>query len=299
MKHLKLYESFNNIESTKEELNDPIKTDEGLFDKVYSNINPISSIKGKWNKESVFGINLNIQPGVYIKKSFVDKALEKISKLSKKWNLVYNSVDLYRVGKDEFIKFRFSDIEGDSDYGTESGPIPRDIREEIISDVKSELGDFVVVEDFDNRGYIYFNVSLDMINKRIDEGLFDFFKKKKPIRELPTDILYEPMNAGEANVFLKSHEMIDFNKVELDYLSPISKYHKLEDPNSVNVFFIQTMNNEFRIYKFDDEWYLIKHKEWVKRPNGIDDDVVWKYYKCDTFDGVKQFFGEQKKLGNL
>ena len=27
------------------------------------------------------------------------------------------------------------------------------------------------------------------------EGLFDFFKKKKPVRELPTEILYEPMNA--------------------------------------------------------------------------------------------------------
>ena len=99
--------------------------------------------------------------------------------------------------------------------------------------------------------------------------------------------------------------MIDFSKEELDYLSPISKYHKLEEPflstynkkfkdSDVKVFFIQTRNNEFRIYKFDDEWYLIKHKEWVLRPNGIDDDVIWKYYKCDTFDGVKQFFMEIK-----
>ena len=126
------------------------------------------------------------------------------------------------------------------------------------------------------------------------EGLFDFFKKKKPVRELPTEILYEPINARESDVFLKSHDMIDFNKEELDYLSPISKYHKLEDDpmnsTGADLFFIDTMNNEFRIYKFDDEWYLIKHKEWVKRPNGIDDDVVWKYYKGDTFDGVKQFF---------
>jgi hypothetical protein len=157
----------------------PIKTNEGLFDKVYSNMNPINNIGGKWNKESVFGMNLNIQPRVYIKRSLVDPTLEKISKLSKRWNLVYNSVDLYRVGKDHFIKFRFSDIEGDSDYGTESGPIPIDIGEEIISEVKSELGDFVVVEDFDDRGYIHFNISLEMIGKRIDEGLFDLFKRYK------------------------------------------------------------------------------------------------------------------------
>ena len=49
------------------------------------------------------------------------------------------------------------------------------------------------------------------------EGLFDFFKKKKPVRELPTEILYEPMNAIESDAFLKSHEMIDFNMVEVDY----------------------------------------------------------------------------------
>jgi hypothetical protein len=275
-----------------------IKTYEGLFDKVYSNMNPINNIGGKWNKESVFGMNLNIQPSVYIKRSLVDPTLEKISKLSKRWNLVYNSVDLYRVSKDHFIKFRFSDIEGDSDYGTESGPIPIDIGEEIVLDVKRELGDFVQFEHFHNRGYIHFNVSLEMIGKRIDEGLFDLFKKKKPVRELPTEILYEPMNAIESDAFLKSHDMIDFNKEELDYLSPISKYHKLEiSSTGADLFFIDTMNNEFRIYKFDDEWYLIKHKEWVKRPNGIDDDVVWKYYKCDTFDGVKQFFIKQKELG--
>jgi hypothetical protein len=132
-----------------------------------------------------------------------------------------------------------------------------------------------------------------MKHLKLFENFTDKESTKDDLYDLPTEILYEPMNAIESDAFLKSHEMIDFNMVEVDYLSSISKYHKLEE----DLFFIDTMNNEFRIYKFDDEWYLIKHKEWVKRPNGIDDDVVWKYYKGDTFDGVKQFFIKQKELG--
>ena len=141
------------------------------------------------------------------------------------------------------------------------------------------------------------------------EGLFDFFKKKKPVRELPTEILYEPINARESDVFLKSHDMIDFNKEELDYLSPISKYHKLKlvyPYSDVKCFQIQTMNkenwfiaDEFKIYKFDDEWYLIKHKEYGKTYSLDDYQTNYYYYKVDTFDGVKQFFIEQEKLGKL
>lgn len=134
------------------------------------------------------------------------------------------------------------------------------------------------------------------------EGLFDFFKKKKPVRELPTEILYEPMNARESDVFLKSHDMIDFNKEELDYLSPISKYHKLKKVYShsdVRCFQIQTTNNEFKIYKFEDEWYLIKHKEWGEVHSLDDYQEDYRYYKCDTFDGVKQFFIKQKGMKHL
>ena len=96
--------------------------------------------------------------------------------------------------------------------------------------------------------------------------------------------------------------MIDFNMVEVDYLSTISKYHKFEAPISssdVDLFFIQTMNNEFRIYKFDDEWYLIKHKEYGKTYSLDDYQTNYYYYKVDTFDGIKQFFIEQEKLGKL
>jgi hypothetical protein len=78
---------------------------------------------------------------------------------------------------------------------------------------------------------IYWRSSIYTVGLLI-KALFDFFKKKKPVRELPTEILYEPINARESDVFIKSHDMIDFNMVEVDYLSTISKYHKFEAPIS-------------------------------------------------------------------
>ena len=278
----------------------PIKTNEGLFDKVYSNINPMNNISRKWNKESVFGMTLNIQPGVYIKRDLVDPTLQKISKLSKRWNLVYNSVDLYQVGKDEFIKFRFSDIKGNSDYGTESGPIPIDIREEIISEVKSELGDFVVVEDFDNRGYIYFNVSLEIIGKRIDEGLFDFFRKK-PIESSPmVDTLYEPMEVPYMVEYEENHKTVPFTKSESDYIkglvkNPSDVVYNSGPKFSANHYLVKNVlvytrlytlysKDQFIIRKYDDEWFFVT--VYNSKINS------YKYYKCDTFDGVKQLLNK-------
>lgn len=128
----------------------------------------------------------------------------------------------------------------------------------------------------------------------ISEGLFDFFKKK-PVRQLPTDILYEPLSTNEYYLFLKSHESINFNKEELSYLSSISKYSKPRIVGGGKTFHIQLMNNSFLVYKFDDEWYLIEHTKYEEvgsKNNSTVDEYGndYYYYKCDTFDGVRQFF---------
>ncbi len=131
------------------------------------------------------------------------------------------------------------------------------------------------------------------INKRINE-------KKKLKRELPHEILYEPINSIECDEWIKSHEMIHFNKEELDYLSKLSKNTRLNPiPFSNADFFIigSDNGNHFVISKFEDDWFIIKHGDDSNKM--VNQFPIWKYYKCDTFDGVKQLFGEQKKLGNL
>ncbi len=124
------------------------------------------------------------------------------------------------------------------------------------------------------------------------EGLFDFFKKKKPVRELPMiDTLYEPMEVPYMVEYEENHKTVPFTKSESDYLMGLVK-----DPSDVvynsghkfsaNHYRVKINHKEFIIRKYDDEWFFVTiHYSKIKDINWRD---KYKYYKCDTFDGVKQ-----------
>ena len=321
MKYLKLFENFNDIESTKDDLYDLFIDFEDDGWNVRSDRNRIVPDRNDWTGNFQSTKVRNVWGG-----EFIDYDEDVImSKGDRKWE----SVDCFTVNmtKTHYIKpvdntLPYFDKHTDDSFDKHW----KDLDDYIISKLPaiSERAKRLGLElfgihgkwftlgkashsDFSNEPHFGWqmltdNIVFSFIPIKTNEGLFDLFKKKKPVRELPTEILYEPINARESDVFIKSHDMIDFNMVEVDYLSTISKYHKFEAPISssdVDLFFIQTMNNEFRIYKFDDEWYLIKHKEYGKTYSLDDYQTNYYYYKVDTFDGIKQFFIEQGKLGKL
>ncbi len=113
------------------------------------------------------------------------------------------------------------------------------------------------------------------------EGLFDFFKKKnkKELFRSPKEILYSELNNYDFNEFANNHDSEKFSKKEIDYLYKVDKYAKLV---SNSQFHIQKMNKDFSIYKYQDEYFLILLGRLKK--------YEWNYYKCDSFDGVIQFF---------
>jgi hypothetical protein len=123
------------------------------------------------------------------------------------------------------------------------------------------------------------------------EGLFDFFRKKKPIETPPVDILYEPIEASYMVEYEEGHQTIPFTKSESDYIKGLVK-----DPSDVvynsghkfsaNHYRVKINHKEFIIRKYDDEWFFVTiHYSKIKDINWRD---KYKYYKCDTFDGVKQ-----------
>jgi len=121
------------------------------------------------------------------------------------------------------------------------------------------------------------------------EGLFDFFRKKKPIETPPVDILYEPIEASYMVEYEENHKTVPFTKSESDYLMGLVK-----DPSDwrlvYNTYFflyrVKINHKEFIIRKYDDEWFFVTiHYSKIKDINWRD---KYKYYKCDTFDGVKQ-----------
>ena len=128
------------------------------------------------------------------------------------------------------------------------------------------------------------------------EGLFDFFKKKKPVKELPTEILYEPIEVPYMVEYEDNHQTIPFTKSESDYImglakSPSDVIYNSGDGFSANHYRLKIGKVlEFIIRKYDDEWFFVTiYNSKIKDINWRD---KYKYYKCDTFDGVKQLLYE-------
>ena len=128
------------------------------------------------------------------------------------------------------------------------------------------------------------------------EGLFDFFKKKKPVKELPTEILYEPIEVPYMVEYEDNHQTIPFTKVESDYImglakSPSDVIYNSGPKFSANHYRLKIGKVlEFIIRKYDDEWFFVTiYNSKIKDINWRD---KYKYYKCDTFDGVKQLLYE-------
>src|SRR5574343_1009777 len=99
-----------------------------------------------WIKSNKYGITINIQPGVDIDAKSVNSVMKKIHELSQKYNLIYNSVDLYYKESEwsyditHHIKLRLSDVKGSNEFGTEDGAIPSDIGDQIVSDFSKKFG---------------------------------------------------------------------------------------------------------------------------------------------------------------
>jgi len=134
------------------------------------------------------------------------------------------------------------------------------------------------------------------------EGLFDFFKKKKTIETppvdisnfpLPFEILYEPITASYMVEYEDNHQTIPFTKVESDYIMGLAKSPSDVIYNSGSGYFVDHYRLkigkvlEFIIRKYDDEWFFVTTYD--PKIKGYD---KFKYYKCDTFDGVKQLLYE-------
>lgn len=151
-------------------------TNESLFksnDDYYENKTSL------WKVLTLSGINVKLQPGVKIDKGILDVAITKINKIGKEWYLVLNSCEVYnkknidryktrflglkfkKESNSTFIKFRISDCEGDNEYGTLGGRIPRDIKSEISSDCYKQFGQHgVFIDEFEDRGYLLIDVCI-------------------------------------------------------------------------------------------------------------------------------------------
>ena len=99
------------------------------------------------------------------------------------------------------------------------------------------------------------------------------------------NILYVPISCDIYNDFNSSHAPEDISDREVDYLDGCNVmcelYQYIPSFYLGNNFAIRIGSSHLSIWKFSDEWFLV-HITY--------DDKIDFYYKCDTFDGVKELF---------
>ena len=91
--------------------------------------------------------------------------------------------------------------------------------------------------------------------------------------------LYVPINKQSYSDFRMSNRVCEnFSHSEKEYLNILGGDKITVD----SLFMINVGVNSILIEKFSDEWFLVRV---------IHRDKVNFYYKCDTFDGVKELLG--------
>lgn len=120
----------------------------------------------KFKKFDYKGISVGLQPGVSVSKELTNDVLDMMIEIAKGHYLVYNQCEIYKKsymydkGSHHYhLKFRISDISGNSEYGTEPGRLPFDILDEIKLKCEKVFGELQFdFEDFDDRGYVLIDV---------------------------------------------------------------------------------------------------------------------------------------------
>lgn len=258
MKYIKTYENYSN---------------RSLVKTLNLSLEPFLS-NGKWKTINIDGLDVNIQPHSYLSKGYDEKIvndiISKIKSLSNRWKLV-GDINLYQknivvhdhklgnTSKDlkHFLNFRITDIEGDSEYGTES-EIPEDIKSEIIEDINSKLKGYDIdIDEFDERGYL-------IVTIRIQSKINELYHNT----EIPN---YDDMRD------LISNRSLKFTKDEYERLKDefiaTGLYFSLVD-NDMSIDFSYNRRTHGYIKKLDDEWYVVVYQNHNK------------FYKCDTIDGL-------------
>lgn len=118
---------------------------------------------------NINGIQIRIEGNFDSNHSFeksFDDLLNKINILKSKYNLVNNVIAIYgRHFSNKVVEFHISDVHGNNKWGTD-GPIPADIKEDLIKDINNKLSAgwrpesfYVNIREFQERGYLIVEVT--------------------------------------------------------------------------------------------------------------------------------------------
>ncbi len=84
---------------------------------------------------------------------------------------------------------------------------------------------------------------------------------------------------------------IEFSKYEIDYLHKMNYTFNRSHHNSIEFTFHDNNNRHMDciLYKIEDEWFLVESF----------DEIEYKYYKCDQFDGLISWIESLRRLKNI
>lgn len=188
--------------------------------------------------------------------------------------------------------------------------------ESIQSQIERRLGRPILIEESDafGPGRSYPNICIYLRQPGTKDKALDArtimeswnpFKKKEKVPD--NYWLYNEIEYIEANDYLCSHRLCDFEKSEIDEIRSVFKYNKLEMFDGHDIKLIKSpfkiwhkdlIKSSFRIIKCDDEYFIVK--KLVTNLNALSgfasiaDESTPRYFLCDTMDGVKQLLSKYK-----
>lgn len=130
--------------------------------------------------------------------------------------------------------------------------------------------------------------------RKIFENLFKRIPitDEDPIEEMEGEVCFESVSKSEFQ------RIVDFLKPDVRaHLGPFASDYYHWAPDVEIVTFSEHMEDddqdEWRIYKTDDYYYLVHVLEW--RMDDIENEF---FYRCDTFEGLLELLGF-KKMGRF
>lgn len=90
------------------------------------------------------------------------------------------------------------------------------------------------------------------------------------------DSLWEEVSRDQFYEFKRSHKASYIIDVDILKLSDVFNVTELD--HSINVVLIKSGGYDLTIYKFEDDWWIVKSE---------DADRVTNFYLCDSFEGLK------------
>ena len=104
---------------------------------------------------------------------------------------------------------------------------------------------------------------------------------------------YKEISAFEFIEYINNHDSDKLTQKEKDLFKGIYLSNFSEEKVYFNIIYEEGkryIRYNFRVFKFSDEWFIVRSENDIKKYNSERDYNKVSYFLCDTFQGLEEMF---------